>query len=115
MKYKVINSCFGFRGRYWTAGEVVDLDPSENPPRHFVPLEEVPVEAPRVPHRTEAVEVIPGQQRKVIGGMSVGLEKTKVDRIMTTDKVPIGKEVVKKTPKRRTKKKADAGSVKRSS
>lgn len=38
MKYRVIRECYGFRNRYWEVGEVVDIDPKENPPHHFQPI-----------------------------------------------------------------------------
>lgn len=39
MKYLVIRNCCGFRNRYWEAGEIVEIDPSENPPEHFQKME----------------------------------------------------------------------------
>jgi hypothetical protein len=42
MKYKVLRNCYGFQGRYWEKGQVVDLDPTSKPPEHFEPLEKPP-------------------------------------------------------------------------
>ena len=39
MKYKVTVDNYGFMGRYWDAGTIVDLDESLKPPEHFVPLD----------------------------------------------------------------------------
>jgi len=33
--YRVIRDCIGFKKRRWTAGEIVELDDNDNPPRHF--------------------------------------------------------------------------------
>jgi len=87
MKYKVMTTCFGFRGRKWEAGEVVDINPSENPPKHFVSLASAPPEEVRIPHRTEPQEMPIGKNREVEGGLAHGLN-LKLDRILTTDKVP---------------------------
>ena len=35
-KYKVVTRCHGFRKRLWEIGQIVEIDPSENPPKHFV-------------------------------------------------------------------------------
>jgi len=125
MKYKVINTCHGFLGRMFLKGEIVELDPATNPPRHLVPLEDVVPDAPKpAPHRTEPVELAPGQQRKVEGGLADNQAVNSIGRManMTTDKVPnIAQEkAVVKTPRKRrpanratTSKKKDAGSVKR--
>ena len=108
MKYKVVNTCVGFRGLHWEEGQIVEIEPSENPPRHFVPLENVPEKPKAEPHRTEAFEVAPGMKRGIVGGMASSLENTKIDRIMTTDKVPNFSQ-----PYVKTSKKKDVGSVKR--
>lgn len=34
-KYKVLRDCHGFRGGYWIKGQIVEINPSENPPEHF--------------------------------------------------------------------------------
>jgi len=125
MEYKVINSCHGFLGRMWEKGEVVEIDPAMNPPRHFVPIEDAIPDPPKpVPHRTEPVELAPGKQRAVEGGLATGQSVNKMGRMadMTTDKVPnqSQEKVVVKTPRRRPavrrakpSKKKVAGSVKR--
>ena len=120
MEYKVINSCHGFLGRMWEKGEVVEIDPAMNPPRHFVPLEDAVPDPPKPkPHRTEAVELAPGKQRAVEGGLSTGQAVNKIGRMadMTTDKVPnqAQEKAVVKTPRKpRTRRsKKNAGSVKR--
>ena len=38
MKYKVMVDNYGFMGRYWDAGMIVDIDDNLTPPEHFVPL-----------------------------------------------------------------------------
>jgi hypothetical protein len=106
MRYRVVRDCAGFRGRFWEKGTIVDIDPSENPPHHFVPADANPEPIKPPPHRTEAVEVAPGQERKVIGGMNVGLDVNRIDRVMTVDKVP-------NSQSNGTVKKKDAGSVKK--
>jgi hypothetical protein len=35
MKYVVSCNCYGFRGRYWCEGEIVEVNPKEKPPEHF--------------------------------------------------------------------------------
>lgn len=37
-KYKVVETCYGFRGGYWEKGQIVDIDPKEKPPKWFVPI-----------------------------------------------------------------------------
>jgi len=34
-KYEVLRDCYGFQGRYWEKGMIVDIDPKDNPPHHF--------------------------------------------------------------------------------
>jgi hypothetical protein len=34
-RYQVTQDCYGFQGRYWDKGEIVDIDPKENPPKYF--------------------------------------------------------------------------------
>lgn len=89
MKYKVITTCAGFKGQHWKKDTIVEIDPKENPPKHFVPLEQVAPTLPKAePHRTEAREIGAGKTLGVQGGMAVGLEDSRIDRIMTVDKVP---------------------------
>lgn len=92
MDYKVVRTCHGFRGRKWVEGTIVtDIRPDETPPRHFVPLNQVPPvpQAPVEPHRTEAKEMPAGQDRQVPGGFAQGgTGIQKIDRQMTTDQVP---------------------------
>ena len=84
-----MTTCFGYKGRKWIAGEIVELDPSDpNIPRHIVSLEKAPEEVKTVPHRTEAQEMPLGKNRDVVGGMNAGLEKTKVPRIPTVKDIP---------------------------
>lgn len=91
-----MTDCVGFQGRYWVAGTIVDIDPSQNPPRFFVPLETV-VEQQKVVHRTEPIEMTPGKNREVVGGLAHDLNKTVLPRILTTDKLPNNVEpIIKK-------------------
>ena len=88
MKYKVITTN-QFRTRLWMEGDIVELDPALNPPKHFQPLDEV-VEQPKPkPHRTEAQEVAPGKVIEPKGGMAANLGKNEIPRVLTIDKVPI--------------------------
>lgn len=34
-KYRVIANGYGFQGRYWEVGQVVEIDPAEKPPNYF--------------------------------------------------------------------------------
>jgi hypothetical protein len=34
-QYQVLRDCYGFQGRYWEKGMIVDIDPKDNPPHHF--------------------------------------------------------------------------------
>jgi hypothetical protein len=38
MQYRVLRDTYGFKGRFWAKGEVVEIDPKEKPPRHFAPV-----------------------------------------------------------------------------
>ena len=112
MEYKVVKTNHGFKGRMWEAGQIVDLDPSDNPPKFFVPVEDLEPEKPKVPHRTEPLEMAPGAQRKVEGGFADGKGIKTLPRILTTDEVPNNvEEPVKK--KRRRRRSKDVGSVKK--
>jgi hypothetical protein len=42
MKYLVLCDCYGFQGRLWEKGAIVDIDVEEQPPHHFQPLGEKP-------------------------------------------------------------------------
>ena len=78
-KYKVIRDCHGFQRRHWLKDSIVELDDSENPPHHFVLINEekaVEIKDPMAPvpatlstlasyHNTPAIKT----------GMAVGLEK----------------------------------------
>jgi len=39
-RYQVIQDCYGFQGRYWEKGEIVEIDPKDNPPKYFKLLDE---------------------------------------------------------------------------
>ena len=39
-KYIVKTRCHGFRRRIWEVGQIVDIDPTENPPHHFVRIKD---------------------------------------------------------------------------
>jgi len=113
MKYKVVTSCHGFLGRMWEEGEIVEVDPSTNPPRHLVPLEDTQEDVPKPPpHRTESQDVMPGTQRSVVGGMSAGLTDERIpNKGSTTDQLPNNVK-----PRRRRaapSKKKGVGSVKK--
>lgn len=38
-KYEVLRDCYGFQGRYWEKGEIVEINPKDNPPHHFKKIE----------------------------------------------------------------------------
>lgn len=38
MKYKAIRSNYGFRGKYWYEGDIVEIDKDEKVPHHFEPI-----------------------------------------------------------------------------
>lgn len=50
MKYRAIRDSYGFMGRFWNQGEIVDLPPGEKPNKHFEPADsaesEIEVEPP---------------------------------------------------------------------
>ena len=94
----------GFRGQFWEKGTIVEVGSNEKPPKHFVPIEQVVPDQPKVePHRTEAKEVMPGKTLEVKGGMAAGLKKQRLKRIMTIDEVP--NQVVRKLRGKSPKKK----------
>lgn len=88
--YKVVRTCHGFRGQKWLEGQIAHgIDPSENPPRHFVPLDQVPkAQPPSEPHRTEPREMLPGQNRGVPGGFAHSTSVEEISRQSTTDQLP---------------------------
>jgi hypothetical protein len=111
MKYKVLNTCFD-DGIMYEEGSIVEF-PKEKPvSRHFQPLEEVKEVVAPIPHRTEPMTMEDGKKRNLVGGFGKSVENQKIDRIMTTDKVPnnVPKDIKKKRPAR----KKGAGSVKKS-
>lgn len=62
MKYRVVNTCYGFLNRYWEKNEVVDLDESLKPPVHFLPIKDEPKEAE--PALAEQVQKEKPKQKK---------------------------------------------------
>ena len=114
MKYLVKTNCAGFRGIYWERGTIVDIDPEENPPKHFEPIGEVESEKEKPVDPRAPVEVEPGKNRSVTGGFAATIEKNKLDRVLTTDKVPNGIEPPPIVKVRRRRKKKGVGSVKKS-
>ncbi len=46
-KYIVTRDNYGFKGKYWTEGEIVELANGENPPRHFKVLESSDIKPPK--------------------------------------------------------------------
>ena len=112
MKYKVLTDCFGFRGRYWEKGTVVEVSKEENPPKHFAPMESV-VDVHKVPHRTEPLEMEPGKNREVYGGFAHEMSKKKIPRIPTVEDIPNNAEP-KPKKKRATRKRAVRKSTKKS-
>ena len=59
MKYRVLRNCYGFMGRGWFKGEIVDLDPKSNPGEHFLALEVV--EPPKPVEEQEVTAVVEEQ------------------------------------------------------
>lgn len=41
MRFIAIEASFGFQGRYWEKGQIVDLPKGSKPPIHFQALEEI--------------------------------------------------------------------------
>lgn len=57
-RYIVERQCFGFKKRLWEKGQIVELDPASNPPRHFRLLDG-PV-TPVADKKKESAPVVPG-------------------------------------------------------
>ncbi|MBL0320285.1 MAG: hypothetical protein IPP74_13495 [Alphaproteobacteria bacterium] len=54
MKYRVIRNCYGFKGRYWSKDQIVEVDGSEIPPEHFDKIEQIqPIEIEKVDEHVE--------------------------------------------------------------
>lgn len=67
-KYKVVTRCHGFRKRLWEIGQIVEIDPSENPPKHFVLVQG---EVPAKPVETDQMPLSAlGKSPEVKGGMA---------------------------------------------
>ena len=56
MKYKVKKTCYGFKGGYYTEGDIVEFSDNETPPKHFqaigIKKPVVTPEAPKAPEVT---------------------------------------------------------------
>lgn len=48
-KYLVKVTCYGFKGRMWDAGQIVDLRDDEYPPKHFERLDKGIIKKPVEP------------------------------------------------------------------
>ena len=77
-KYKVITRCHGFRRRIWEVGTIVDIAPGENPPRHFVKIDDnsVPVPVPVVSDKHSLSEI--RKPPEVVGGMGSSFIKPEI-------------------------------------
>lgn len=47
MKYRAIRKSYGFQGRFWDEGDIVDVKDGTRPPEHFAPLSEMPEAEPK--------------------------------------------------------------------
>lgn len=64
-KYIVKTRCFGFKGRLWEEGTIVDLDDDAEPPRHFELLgKEVKEKEPEKAEEPKALSELQTQQVK---------------------------------------------------
>lgn len=43
MKFKVLRDCYGYKGRYWKADDIVEFAENDMPPSHFLALGVKPV------------------------------------------------------------------------
>lgn len=73
MKYKVITRCF-YQKKVYDSGEIVELDPSQNPPKHFVLLSDY-----KEPDKSKNDPMAPkpmsfGQPVKMSAGFAAKLE-----------------------------------------
>lgn len=71
MKYKVKQDCYGYKRRYWTAGQIVDLSDNETPPHHFEKVLGAVV-APEPPKEVKTLSEI-GKPPVITTGMAAGL------------------------------------------
>jgi hypothetical protein len=59
MKYRVLRDCYGFMGRYWDAGKVVEIPDNLKPPHHFEAVEATKEEVtPQEPPSAKSEEAI---------------------------------------------------------
>lgn len=76
--FKCVNSCHGYKRRFWNVGETVSVgDDEENPPRHFV---EVNGDAPVEVKIEEPMSLASMSRQPVITtGMATGLQGPQTD------------------------------------
>jgi hypothetical protein len=97
-KYKVARNCYGFMGRYWTEGSIVDLPNESRPPYHFELIGEkpdpekkpdppvVPVPAQEKPNRRDVMKPITvevGKPVVPIGGFASSIDLAEVKQVET--------------------------------
>lgn len=78
-KYKVLRNCHGFQRRYWTAGDIVELEDDAKPPHHFLEIKEdaSPVKDPMAPVPVVLSTLASYQQvPEIKTGMAAGLTKS---------------------------------------
>lgn len=58
-KYEVLRDCYGFMGRYWEKGDIVEIDSKNNPPHHFKLVSDSTIPSPeeKVPKPIELAEL----------------------------------------------------------
>jgi len=80
VRYRVIRDTFGFKGGYWTEGQIVDLQDDEVPPKHFERLDgrEVPSKAPEPSEPSTFSEMTEraGRDDMPATGFAASLKKT---------------------------------------
>ena len=59
MKYIATSDSYGFMGRYWSEGDIVEVSGGQIVPRHFKPIGQTDVE---VPKEAKAVVDVPQSQ-----------------------------------------------------
>lgn len=79
-KYIVTRDNYGFKGKYWTEGEIVELASGENPPRHFKVLESSDIKPPKKAEAPLAFSQINMESEKPKTGMALVKEEDTLKR-----------------------------------
>ena len=81
--YRVIRNTWGYKGRYWTEGETVELENYEVPPKHFELVKGAEVKKPIVLEDQVALSQL-NKSKKTTSGFAYQTNKVNTGEIKTS-------------------------------